>query len=63
MLITPVDITKTVGTWQVYATIRSTKTQAFNVLIFITVDNDSENYPATFGYHITKFNSYRIVNE
>ena len=63
MLITPVNITQSVGWWQVYATIRSSKTPAFNVLIFIVVENDSDNYPATFGYHITNFNSYRIVNE
>ena len=63
MLITPVKITQNIGLWQVYATIRSNKTKAFDVLIFITVENDPELYPATLGYYINTFNSYRIANE
>lgn len=63
MLITPIDVNQASGTWQVYATIYSNKTTAFDVLVFITIERDQTKYPATLGYYIKNFNSYRVVNE
>lgn len=63
MLITPTKITQTSGTWQAHATIYPTLSAPFNVLTFITIEQDSTKYPATLGYYVKTFNSYRINNE
>lgn len=49
--------------WQVYTAIHSSLQGDFDVLIFIDVERDADLYPATFGYYINQFNSYRITNE
>lgn len=63
MLITPTNVTETSGTWQVYTTIYSTISSAFNTLSFITIEQAQNRYPATLGYYIKTFNSYRLINE
>ena len=64
MLITPPTTPNASGgMWQVYTTIYSTKTQPFDVLAFITIEQDTNKYPSTLGYYISTFNSYRINNE
>ena len=63
MLITPNVVNKTSGTWQVITTVQPDMNIAFDVLTFITIEQDQEKYPATLGYYIKTFNSYRITNE
>lgn len=63
LLITPTSISETSGVWQVFATIDSTVNSSFKVLSFITIKQNQDAYPATLGYYVTKFNSYRIPNE
>ena len=63
MLITPTMVNQTSGTWQVVTTIYTNMNTAFNVLTFITIEQDQDTYPATLGYYIKSFNSYRITNE
>lgn len=64
-LITPTTnpVGQTHSTWQVVTTIYPAMSAPFNVLTFITIKQDQSKYPATLGYHITQFNSYRIPNE
>ena len=47
--------------WQVYATVNSSVMGFFDVLIFIDVERNVNLYPATFGYYISQFNSYRMI--
>ena len=63
MLITPTAVNETSGLWQVVATIRPSMSAPFNTLVFITIEQDQNKYPATLGYYVRTFNSYRIVNE
>ena len=63
MLITPTQINQTSGTWQVVTTIYPAMSASFDVLTFITIEQDQNKYPATLGYYIKTFNSYRINNE
>ena len=63
MLITPTKVNKNSGMWQVYTTIHPISSTPFNVLVFITIEQDQNKYPATLGYYIKTFNSYRITNE
>ncbi len=63
MLITPNTVNENSGTWQVVASIRPSMSAPFNALVFITIEQDLNKYPATLGYYIKTFNSYRIVNE
>lgn len=73
MLITPPYVPKsdkrkkvvntTTGTWQVVVSIQPSMSAPFDALVFITIEQDLDKYPATFGYYIANFNSYRIVNE
>lgn len=58
----PIAVSENDGKWQVYATITSPeRRQQFAVLVFIDVARDINLYPATFGYYIKQFNSYRIT--
>lgn len=63
MLITPNEVKQTSGTWQVVVSIQPAMSAPFDALVFITLGQDQNKYPATLGYHITSFNSYRIINE
>ncbi len=63
MLITPNIVKQNSGTWQVVTTVQPTMSAAFDVLSFITIEQDQSKYPATLGYHIKTFNSYRITND
>ena len=64
MLITPPNTSdKNSGTWQVYTTIYPTSGAPFNVLVFLTLGQDQDKYPATLGYHVKTFNSYRIIDD
>lgn len=63
MLITPNKVNETYGAWQVVASVYPSMSQPFDVLVFITIEQDQNKYPATLGYYIKTFNSYRIVNE
>ena len=46
--------------WQVVAVVHSSVNGVFNVLSFVTVSRDPESHPATLGYYVKDFNSYRI---
>ena len=62
LLITPVAVSENSSRWQVYATVNSSVMKRnFDILIFIDVERDIDSYPATFGYYINQFNSYRIT--
>lgn len=63
MMITATDISEDKSSWQVYATIHSSSVGNFNVLSFIEIERDANMYPATLGYFVKDFNSYRITNE
>lgn len=63
MLITPNEVKETSGKWQVVVTIQPAMSAPFDALAFITIEQDQNIYPATLGYYIKTFNSYRIVNE
>ncbi len=63
MLITPNTVNETSGTWQVIVSVRPSMSASFNALVFITIEQDSNKYPATLGYYIKTFNSYRLINE
>lgn len=59
---TPIIVSENSGKWQVYATVISTtRKQKFDVLGFIDIARDVDSYPATFGYYVKQFNSYRIT--
>ena len=60
MLITPFTVNQISGTWQVVVSVQPSMAQSFDALAFITIEQDKNKYPATLGYHITNFNSYRI---
>ena len=63
MLITPNKVDQTSGTWQVVVSIQPAMPAPFDALAFITIEQDPNKFPATLGYHVTSFNSYRIANE
>lgn len=63
MLITPNEVNETSGSWQVVVSIHPSMSASFDALVFITIEQDQNKYPATLGYYIKTFNSYRIVNE
>ena len=63
MLITPNTVNETSGTWQAVVSVHPSMSAPFNALIFVTIEQDVNRYPATLGYYIKTFNSYRIVNE
>jgi len=63
MLITPNEVKQASGTWQVVVSIQPSMSAPFDALVFITIEQDQNKYPATLGYYITTFNSYRIINE
>ena len=63
MLITPNNVNQKSGTWQVVVSIQPAMSAPFDALVFITIEQDQNKYPATLGYYITTFNSYRIINE
>ena len=63
MLITPNDVNETSGVWQVVVSVRPSMSASFNALVFITIEQDLNKYPATLGYYIKNFNSYRLINE
>ena len=56
----PVIVSENGGQWQMYATVQSAVMGQFSVLAFIDVARDIKLYPATFGYYVKQFNSYRI---
>lgn len=49
------------GRWQVYADVYSNINGRFKILAFITIDRDTSLYPATLGYYVKDFNSYRMA--
>lgn len=63
MLITPSGVNQTGGTWQVVVSIQPAMSAPFDALAFITIEQDQNKYPATLGYYVKTFNSYRIINE
>ncbi len=61
MEIIPVGVVKNNGgTWRVLATVNATVAGPIQVIAYVGVGRDDARYPRTFGYHITKFNSYRL---
>lgn len=60
-IINPRSVYENQSEWQVYTTIDSSVNGSFSVMIFITVDRDTNLYHSTFGYYISKFNAYRIA--
>jgi len=63
VLITPNRIGETAGRWQFFATILSNINGQFNVLGFVKINRNIDNYPANLGYYVEDFNAYRIANE
>lgn len=63
MLITPNSVNQTSGNWQVIVSIQPAMSAPFDALVFVTIEQDQNKYPATLGYYVTSFNSYRIINE
>lgn len=63
VLNTPISVNRNSGTWQAVASVRPAMSTPFNALVFITIEQDQNKYPATLGYYIKTFNSYRIANE
>lgn len=61
LLITSNIVSEKSSKWQVYAVVNSSIMGNFDVLIFVDVERDIDLYPATFGYYINQFNSYRIA--
>ena len=59
--IVPYFVTQNASAWQVYIEIHSNISGIFNVLTFINVKRNPGAYPATLGYYIEDFNSYRMV--
>ena len=49
------------GRWQVYVDVFSNINGLFKVLAFVEVGRDLQSHPATMGYYIKDFNSYRIT--
>lgn len=60
MDIKPTYISENSSLWQVYTKINSSINGNFEVLIFITLERDIKNHPATLGYYVHDFNSYRM---
>lgn len=58
--ILPIMVSENASKWQVHITIKSKTMGIFNVLAFIDIERDINLYPATFGYYVTQFNSYRV---
>lgn len=46
--------------WRGTVSVNTSNNESFKVLFFITVARDSLLYPATFGYYINEFYTYRI---
>ncbi len=64
MLITPQNkMSENSSDWQVIADITSNISGTFSVLSFVNIKRDVNLYPATFGYYVEDFNSYRMINE
>lgn len=63
ILINQIFISEKASKWQVYATIKSSIMGNFDILVFVDVERNIDLYPATFGYYINQFNSYRITHE
>ena len=61
LLINPIVTSENSSKWQVYAIVQSSIMGNFDVLVFVDVERDIQLYPATFGYYIKQFNSYRIT--
>ncbi len=51
------------GLWQAYIVLESSVNKRFEVLAFIDIARESETHPATLGYYVKDFNSYRMVVE
>lgn len=60
MDITPTYVGEKGGNWQVFVSINSNINKTFNVLAFVTVARADDFYPATLGYYIKDFDSYRM---
>ena len=60
MDIVPYYVTMGASAWQIYIEIQSSISGIFNVLAFIEVKQTPDAYPATMGYYIEDFNSYRM---
>lgn len=58
--IVPYYVETDASAWQVYIEIRSSISSIFNVLAFVNIKQNSDAYPATLGYYIENFNSYRL---
>lgn len=63
LIISPTDENDSTGIWQYYGSVVSSKNGIFDILAFIEVGFDSAKHPATLGYYIKDFNSYRLVVE
>jgi len=61
LLITPIRVDKTSGSWRAQIDIKSSVNGNFRVLAFIEIERNINLYPATFGYYVSQFNSYRLA--
>ena len=49
--------------WQSFATIDSSLNGRFNVLVFLELGLEDGKHPATLGYYVKDFNSYRMSGD
>lgn len=49
--------------WQSFATIDSSLNGRFSMLIFLELGKEDGKYPATLGYYVKDFNSYRMSGD
>ena len=59
--ILPIKMSENGSQWQVYIVIQSAVMGQFNVLAFVDIARRIDMYPATFGYYVKQYNSYRIT--
>lgn len=57
----PEKISQDASKWLVRINVKSSVNGNFRVLAFIEIERNVNLYPATFGYYVSKFNSYRIT--
>lgn len=57
-----VNVTDNGGTWKILAQVDSNKYEPINVVAYITLKYNIEQYTNTYGFYVTNFNAYNIGN-
>lgn len=61
LVISPVDtVGDTGGTWRVRATVLSNLSGEMDIVAFVKVAQNAEDYPNTLGFYVTNFYAYRL---